>query len=152
MSKKLIQATQALAAPLAEQLGYQFIDVEYKRESVGMVLTVYIDKPGGVSMEDCQTLAQELDPLLDAMEDMPEGYFFSVSSPGLDRPLKKEGDYARNVGKTIVVRLYAPLEGKKQFQGILVAYDAETLCLDCEGQRVELARKAVASAKPHITF
>lgn len=153
MSKKLIEATAAIAQPIAERMGLELIDVEYKKEAVGMVLTVYVDKPGGVSMDDCQALSSELDPLLDEMEDgMPQGYFFSVSSPGLDRPLKKDADYRRNLFKIIQVKLFAPLEGKRNFKGTLEAFDSQTVTLSVDGKQVVLPRQTIASAKPYIEF
>jgi ribosome maturation factor RimP len=106
---------ETIANPLAAELGYELVDVEFKKENIGWVLTVFIDKQGGVTVDDCETFSRQLDSLLDEKDPIPQAYFLSVSSPGLDRPLKKNSDFARNLGKKIVARCFAPVEGKKEF-------------------------------------
>jgi ribosome maturation factor RimP len=146
------QKAEQLLKTIVEGLGYELCDVEFVKEYGDWVLTLYIDKPGGVSIDDCELVSRTVDPILDETDPIEQQYYLSVSSLGLDRPLKKDADYQRNLGKRIEVKLFAPLNGKKEFTGELVRFDETSLVIrDGETERM-LERKAVALARPELTF
>ena len=146
------QKAEQLLKTIVEGLGYELCDVEFVKEYGDWVLTLYIDKPGGVSIDDCELVSRTVDPILDETDPIEQQYYLSVSSLWLDRPLKKDADYQRNLGKRIEVKLFAPLNGKKEFTGELVRFDETSLVIrDGETERM-LERKAVALARPELTF
>ena len=146
------QKAEQLLKPTVEGLGFELCDVEFVKEYGDWVLTLYIDKPGGVTIDDCELVSRTVDPILDEADPIEQQYYLSVSSLGLDRPLKKDADYQRNLGKRIEVKLFAPQNGKKEWTGELVRYDETTLTIrDGEAERT-LERKAVALARPELKF
>jgi ribosome maturation factor RimP len=116
------------------------------------VLTLYIDKEGGVNIDDCERVSRAVDPLLDEADPIEQAYMLSVSSLGLDRPLKKDADYARNLGKRIEFKLFAPKDGKKEFTGELVSFDETSVVVRLEKGELTLERKAIALARPELIF
>lgn len=120
---KVTDTVAALAAPLAEELGLELWDVEYVREAGQWFLRVYLDKEGGVSINDCEALSRALDPILDEADPIPDSYVFEVSSAGAERELKRPGDFARFMGSAAEVRLYKPFEGSKSYVGTLTGYE-----------------------------
>ncbi len=120
---KITDAVTALAAPAAEALGLELWDVEYVREAGQWFLRVYIDKDGGVGIQDCEALSKALDPLLDEADPIPDSYVFEVSSAGVERELKRPGDFSRFLGSPVEVRLYRAVDGSKTFWGILAGYE-----------------------------
>jgi len=146
------QKAEQLLKPTVEELGFELCDVEFIKEYGDWVLPLYIDKPGGVTIDDCELVSRTVDPILDEADPIEQQYYLSVSSLGLDRPLKKDADYQRNLGKRIEVKLFAPFNGKKEFKGELVRFDETSLVIfDGETERT-LERKAVALARPELTF
>ena len=146
------QKAEQLLKQTVENLGFELCDVEFIKEYGDWVLTLYIDKPGGVTIDDCELVSRTVDPILDEADPIEQQYYLSVSSLGLDRPLKKDADYQRNLGKRIEVKLFAPFDGKKEFKGELVRFDETSLVIrDGETERT-LERKAVALARPELTF
>ena len=115
-----------LVSPIAENFGLEVIEVLYEKKYDGMNLTVVIDKDGGVTIDDCEKLHRAIDGPLDELDPIDTAYILNVSSPGIDRPLKTERDYRRNLNKKITVKLYQPLDGEKLYTGVLVGYDDET--------------------------
>lgn len=152
MSKKITEAVRAIVEPAVAGLGYDLVDVEYKRETQGMVLTIFIDRPEGITLDDCERVSVAVDPLLDAHDPIAGSYFLSVSSPGLDRPLKTDADLKRHMGKPVDIRLYKPVEKSKAFAGALSAFDADTVTITADGLPRTLNRRDIASIKPHIEF
>ena len=142
---------QLLRQPVAE-LGYELCDVEFAKEYGDWVLTLYIDKEGGVSLDDCERVSRAVDPLLDEADPIDQAYMLSVSSLGLDRPLKKDADFARNIGKRIEIKLFAPKDGKKEFKGELTSYDEAGIVVRTEDGELALERKAIALARPELIF
>ena len=118
--------TEALVLPLIEKNHFELVDVEYVKEGSNWYLRVYIDKPGGINVDDCELISRALSDLLDEKDYIEESYTLEVSSPGLGRPLKKEKDYIRAMGKEIEIRLYRAKDGCKEYTGILEAYDNDT--------------------------
>ena len=142
---------QLLKQPVAE-LGFELCDVEFIKEYGDWVLTLYIDKEGGVNIDDCERVSRAVDPLLDEADPIEQAYMLSVSSLGLDRPLKKDADFARNIGKRIEIKLFAPKNGKKEFTGELVSFDESNIVVKLESGELEIERKALALVRPELIF
>lgn len=152
---KTTDTVDALLRPVVEGMGYMLDEVEYQKEQGNWVLTLYIERGDGTSvdMDDCEKVSRAVDPVLDEADPIQEAYYLSVSSIGLDRPLKKERDFQRNMDKPVTVKLYAPLEKKKEYTGKLVGFDAQSLALELEdGRRLDIQRKDAAQIKPYIQF
>lgn len=139
--------------PIIENLGYEVVEVEYAKKSDGMNLIFYIDKDEGVDIKDCELVSKAIDETLEQLnptEDKP--YILSVSSPGIDRPLKNDRDFERNKGKEISVTLFAKKDGKKEFKGQLEEYDNESLTILVGEQKIKFDKKDVAHIVPVIKF
>jgi len=142
---------QALAEPLARSLGLELVDIEYLREGPSWILRIFIDKPGGVNLDDCSAFSHALGPALDVDDVVGTAYALEVSSPGLERPLKKPKDFERFAGKRVKVKTFAPLPsaagpGQKSFQGILVGLKGDLVELEAEGKPVRIPISAIAKA------
>ena len=122
--------TEALLLPIVESFGVEVYDVEYVKEGVDWYLRAYIDKPEGVNIQDCENVSRALSDALDKDDFIEDAYIIEVISPGLGRPLKKEKDYARSMGKELEIRTYRAVDKQKEFYGILEAYDdsSVTIC------------------------
>ena len=149
---KTTETVAALARPAVEELGFTLYDVEFVKEYGNWVLTLFIDKPEGVTIDDCEAVSRAVDPILDEADPIEQQYYLSVSSLGLDRPLKKDADYARNLHKEISVKLYAPRDGKKELAGKLIAYDAEAFTIAANGAELRIERRDAALVKPVVEF
>ncbi len=149
---KVSEQVTALVTPIAQSMGLTVLEVLYEKKYDGMNLTVVIDKEGGVTIDDCEMLHRAIDGPLDELDPIENSYTLNVSSPGLDRPLKLEWDYKRNLGKKISVKLYKPLDGKKTFQGILSSYDENCFVLDTGSKQISFSKKDTALVLPVIEF
>jgi len=130
MAKKDYESmTEQLIMPLVTSNHFELVDVEWVREGSNWYLRVFIDKEGGITVDDCEMISRAFGDILDEKDYISENYIFEVSSPGLDRPLKKEKDFARSIGKEVEIRLYKPLNKVKEFIGCLVAYDKDTVTI-----------------------
>ncbi|MGD2124734.1 MAG: ribosome maturation factor RimP [Desulfobacteraceae bacterium] len=127
-----------LVEPILDDMGFELVDVEYLSTYGRWVLRLYIDKEGGVTIDDCARVSGEIGDLIDVKDLVPHQYILEVSSPGLDRPLKKEKDFMRAVGKKIKVRMVTPLKGRRKFVGYLTRFQGEVLYLEVEGEQVAL--------------
>ncbi len=137
--------TEELLLPLMEEYQFELVDVEFVKEGGTWYLRAYIDKEGGITVDDCELVSRRMSDLLDEEDFIEESYIFEVSSPGLGRPLKKEKDYARSVGKEIEIKTYQPIGKEKEFCGILKSYDGETVTLGLEsGEEMVFERKGIA--------
>ena len=140
MTKKQIESTcEELVQPIIEERGFELMDVEYVKEGSTYYLRVYADKPGGITIDDCVEISRELNPKLDAYEkEFKDAYILEVSSPGLLRPLKKDKDFARNLGKMIEIKLFKPLDtGKiKDFEAELKDYDDKSITVILENEDI----------------
>ncbi|MBQ9376746.1 MAG: ribosome maturation factor RimP [Schwartzia sp.] len=148
MANAVEKEAERLAKELLTGSGIELVDVEYVRER-DWYLRVFIDKEGGIDIEDCQSLSERLEKLLDERDTVPESYILEVSSPGLDRVLKKPRDFERERGKTVDVTLYEPLDGQKIITGELAAYDGKELVL---AGREPIPKEKVAQVRLHIDF
>ena len=135
-----------IAEELLEGSGVELVDVEYVKEK-DWYLRVFIDKPEGIGIEDCQALSEKLEARLDEQDVVPEAYMLEVSSPGLDRVLKKPRDFEREQGKAVEVSLYEPIDGEKRIVGTLESFDGEALVL--EG-RAPIPKGKIAQVRLHI--
>lgn len=124
--------TEELLLPVLEEYNFELIDVEYVKEGSGWYLRAYIDKEGGITVNDCEAVARRMNPVLDELDYIEGSYTFEVSSPGLGRQLKKEKDYIRNLGKDVEIRTYRPIRHTKEFKGALKAYDNKTVSIVTE--------------------
>ena len=149
---KTTQRVEELVKGTVEELGFELCDVEYQKEYGSWVLTLYIDRAEGVSIDDCERVSKAVDPVLDETDPIEQAYYLSVSSLGLDRPLKKDADYKRNLGKRIEIKLFAPQNGKKEFVGELVRFDEASATILLDGAERVLERKSIALARPELVF
>ena len=154
MSKKIEESVMQLVAPAAAQLGYEVVDVEYvKKKNEDSELIIYIDREGGVDLDDCEACSIAIDPLIDAADPIEESYILCVSSPGIDRPLKRPRDFEKHMGEAVDVRLYEKLNGKKDFVAVLRGYDQGKISLDIgKDELLELEGAKIALIRPHIDF
>ena len=135
MAKKDYESkTETLIQPLIDANHFELVDVEWVKEGANWYLRVYIDKEGGITVDDCELVSRAFEETLDKEDYISENYIFEVSSPGLDRPLKKEKDFIRNIGKDVEVKLYKAINKEKEFVGILTAYDDETVTLEMDDE------------------
>ena len=126
------QRTEQLLLPVLEELRFELVDVEYVKEGSVWYLRAYIDKEGGITVNDCEAVAREMNEILDREDFIPDSYTFEVSSPGLGRPLKKEKDFVRNIGKDVEIRTYRSIDRSKEFVGTLKAYDKDSVTITDE--------------------
>ena len=146
---KVTDVVAQLAQPIVEQAGCTLWDVEYVKEAGEWFLRVYIDKEGGVDIDDCEAVSRPLSDLLDEADPIQGSYTFEVSSAGLDRPLKKPEHFARCAGQLVDVRFYRPLDGRKEYTGALVGCDGDgNVTVDDK----TFEKKDVAQVRLHVTF
>lgn len=126
------QKTEELLLPIVEKHGFELVDVEYVKEGGTWYLRAYIDKPGGIAVDDCEVVSRAFSDILDEKDYIEDTYIFEVSSPGLGRPLKKEKDFVRSMGEEVEVRTYRAIDRQKEFVGILKGYDKDTVTIEME--------------------
>jgi Uncharacterized protein conserved in bacteria len=136
------QKTEDILNPIVDEYGFELVDVEYVKEGSTWYLRAYIDKPDGISIDDCEAVSRRLSDILDEKDYIDEAYILEVSSPGLGRPLKKEKDYKRSLGKEVEIRTYRMIEKQKEFTGILKEYDETTVTIEDDGGNVRTFEKA----------
>ncbi|MCG8402382.1 MAG: ribosome maturation factor RimP [Firmicutes bacterium] len=149
---RVLSAVEEMATPVLDEMGIELVDIVYIKEGGGWFLRIFIDKPGGVGLEDCRRISERIDPLLDEHNPIPHSYTLEVSSPGLERPLKKPAHYERFTGSKIRLNTFVPVEGRRKFKGVLVASDNHSVTLDTEGNRVVIPMEQVASARLAAEF
>ncbi|MCI7814586.1 MAG: ribosome maturation factor RimP [Lachnospiraceae bacterium] len=155
MTKKEIyeQKTEEILNPMIERHGFELVDVEYVKEGGNWYLRAYIDKPGGITVDDCEVISRELSDKLDEKDFVEEAYILEVSSPGLGRPLKKEKDFARSLGEEVEVRTYRAVNRQKEFTGILKAYDKDSITIELENEEeMTFARTDIALVRLAFDF
>ena len=150
--KKITERVTELVSPIVETAGLELVDVEYVRER-DWFLRVFIDKEGGIDIDDCSAVSNALAKKLDEEDFIKEKYYLEVSSPGIDRPLKKDKDLAAHYGTKVDLAFFAPYGGKKQLTAVLKSHDADHLVVeDGKQQERTIERKLIASVRPHIDF
>lgn len=146
MSKREVyeQKTEELITPIVEAAGFELVDVEYVKEGSVWYLRAFIDKPGGIAVDDCAVVSRQFSEILDTEDYVEDAYIFEVSSPGLGRPLKKEKDYVRNMGEEVEIRTYRAMDKRKEFVGILTAYDQTTVTIEEDGEEKVFEKSDIA--------
>ena len=136
------QQTEELLLPIIESHSFELVDVEYVKEAGTWYLRAYIDKPGGITVDDCETVSRAFSDILDEKDYIEDTYIFEVSSPGLGRPLKKEKDFARSIGEEVEIRTYRAIDRQKEFIGILTEYDKDTVTIEYEDETTQVFERA----------
>ena len=145
--------TEELLLPIVEGHQFELVDVEFVKEGGNRYLRAYIDKPGGIAVDDCEVVSRALSDLLDKEDYIADSYILEVSSPGLGRPLKKEKDFARSIGKEVEIRLYRPQNKEKEFTGILTGYDEKTVTIEQEeGESIVFEKTDIALIRLAFDF
>lgn len=147
------QLTEELVMPIIEQNNFELVDVEYVKEASNYYLRIYIDKEGGITVDDCEIVSRALGDLLDAKDFIEESYVLEVSSPGLGRPLKKEKDFKRSIGMEVEIHLYKAIDRQKDYTGVLIAYsdDDVTIAVD-DYKEMKIERKDIALIRLAFDF
>ncbi|MDO4345273.1 MAG: ribosome maturation factor RimP [Eubacteriales bacterium] len=147
------QKTEAILQPIVDANGFELVDVEYVKEGGTWYLRAYIDKPGGITVDDCELVSRAANDLLDEQDFVEDSYVFEVSSPGLGRPLKKEKDFARSIGETVEIRTFRAIGRQKEFEGVLKAYDRESVTIEIENEEeMKIARADIALIRLAFDF
>lgn len=141
-----------MARPVVEEEGCTLWDVEYVREAGSWYLRVFIDKDGGVGIDDCERISRRLDPLLDEADPIPDSYVFEVGSAGAERELKRPGDFVQFMGAEVEVRLYQPLDGSKVYVGTLSGYDDGAVTVTVGNNSRRFDKSQVALVKLHVSI
>jgi ribosome maturation factor RimP len=156
MSTKVTDIIAELATPILDGLNLELVDVEFKKEGPNWFLRVFIDSDTGVDLEDCGKVSEQLSEKLDEVDPIPQAYFLEVSSPGAERPLKKARDIEKAIGKNVFVTTYEPVDGEKAFEGMLQAFDGETITIEVKiktrKKSYDIPYDKVASARLAIIF
>ena len=149
---KVTETVWQLAEPIAARCGCSVWDVEFVREGGEWFLRVYLDKDGGVDITDCEAVSRALDPVLDEADPIEQSYTFEVCSAGLERVLKRPGDFERFTGERVCVRTFAPVEGAKEHVGTLLAWQDGDVTIDQSGARKTFSKAQVAQVRLHVDF
>lgn len=155
MSKREIYEAKAeeLILPIVEANHFELVDVEYVKEAGNWYLRIYIDKEGGININDCELVSRAFSDILDKEDPIEDAYVLEVSSPGLGRPLKKDKDFQRNLGEEVEVRTYKPINKQKEFVGLLDAWDKDSVTLQMEGgETMTISRSDIALIRQYIDF
>lgn len=154
MAKKLdIESrTEQLVQPIIDENHFELVDVEYVKEGANWYLRVYADKEGGINIDDCVLISRALEEKLDQEDFIEEAYILEVSSPGLGRPLKKDKDFERHLGRDVELKLYRPFEKQKEWEGTLIAYNTETITIQIEEDKIEFNRNDIALIRLALDF
>ena len=144
MSKREIYEAkvEALVLPIVEANNFELVDVEYVKEAGTWYLRVYIDKEGGIFINDCELVSRALSEILDKDDPIEDAYILEVSSPGLGRPIKKDKDFQRNLGDEVEIRTYKPINKQKEFVGLLKEYDTDTVTIEYEDGEIQVFQRS----------
>lgn len=149
---KVTEIVESFARPIVEAHGCQLWDVEYVREGDQRFLRLYLDKDGGVDIADCEAISRAVDPILDEKDPIPESYHFEVCSAGLERALKRPGDFARFLGSAVTVKLYRPRNGLKEIPAILRGYDGGRITVEAGKETITFEKSEVALVRLRVEF
>ena len=153
MKKNIATEIEKLVLPITDANGLELVDVEYVKEGGEFFLRVYIYKEGGVSLNECELVTRALNPILDEKDPIKDNYYLEVSSPGLDRPLKKDKDFVRYQGRDVEIKLYKPINGSKLHEGQLVGLtEDKNIKVIIDNEEVEFDKKDVALIRLAIKF
>jgi ribosome maturation factor RimP len=145
--QKVVNQIWSLAEPLCESEGLELVQVEYQRESAGRILRLYVDKPGGIRLDDCVGVSRQLSDILDVYLEAVGPYNLEVTSPGPERPLAKKEDFDKFNGNRVKIKTYQPLNGRKNFTGVLLGIAGDAVSLQIDGQTITLAYGNISKAR-----
>ncbi len=152
-NKNIEEIVTGFAGSIALKHAFELVDVEFIKEGANWYLRIYIDKPGGIAIDDCQLVSEEISEILDRKDPIKQSYFLEVSSPGLERPLKKDSDFERFKGELVEVKVFKPIDGKKVFEGELVGIiDKKIVIKKNENENIEFDRDKVALVRRVLKF
>jgi ribosome maturation factor RimP len=153
---KVTDTVGQLVTPIVNELGLELVDIEYVKEGRDWFLRVFIDKDNGVDIEECGMVSEKLSEKLDEVDPIEHNYFLEVSSPGAERPLKKAADFEKSIGKNIYIKTFEPIDGDKQFEGILTNFDGSMVTLEIiiktRKKSVSIPYEKIANARLAVTF
>ena len=154
MAKKELyeQKTEALLLPMMEEHQFELVDVEFVKEAGTWFLRAYIDKPGGITIDDCEVISRALSDRMDEEDFIEEAYILEVSSPGLGRTLKKDKHLEKSLGEEVEIRLYKPVDKCREFTGVLKSYNADSITIDTAEKEMTFARKEIALIRLALDF
>lgn len=145
--------TEKILLAIMERNDFELVDVEFVKEAGSWFLRIYIDKEGGIAVDDCEMVSRELSDILDTEDYIDESYILEISSPGLGRPLKKDKDFERSIGEEVEIKLYRMIDKKKDYYGILVGYDKDTVSIELENEtQISIARADIALIRLALEF
>ncbi|MBO6154076.1 MAG: ribosome maturation factor RimP [Lachnospiraceae bacterium] len=144
--------TEELILPILDRMGFELVDVEYVKEGQDFYLRAYIDKPGGITINDCVDVSREMNELLDQYDYISDPYIFEVSSPGLGRPLKKDKDLDRSIGKDVDIHTYKAIDKQKDFTGTLKSYDKDSIIIEIDGNDLTFNRSDISLIRLAFDF
>lgn len=150
--EQIEEKTSRLLVPILSEYGFEEVDVEYVKEGANKYLRAYIDKPGGITIDDCEVVSRALSDKLDEDDYIGEAYILEVSSPGLGRPLKKEKDFKRNLGEDVEIKTFRKIDGEKEFTGTLLRYDADSVTIEEDGKERVILRSDISLIRQAIDF
>ena len=145
--QKIVKQVWALAEPLCESEGLELIQVEYQRESNGRILRLYVDKPDGIIIDDCIAVSRQMGDILDVHLEDAGPYSLEVTSPGLERPLARKQDFAKFKGSRVKIKTYQPLNGRKNFKGVLLGISGDEVSLQMEEQIIAISYVDISKAR-----
>ncbi|WLR52375.1 ribosome maturation factor RimP [Bacillus tianshenii] len=150
------ETAEELVLPILEDMNLELVDIEYVKEGKNYFLRLYIDSDTGVDIEECGKVSERLSEKLDEADPIAHPYFLEVSSPGAERPLKKAADVEKAIGKHVNIKTYEPIDGEKEFEGTLTAFDGETVTIEvkvkAKKKQIEIPYEKVAKARLAVTF
>jgi len=153
---KVTETVSQLVTPILDDMGLELVDIEYVKEGKDWFLRVYIDKEAGIDIEECGLVSERLSEKLDEVDPIVHNYFLEVSSPGAERPLKKDKDFENAIGKNVFIKTYEPIEGEKQFEGILTQFDGITVTVEIKiktrKKNVDIPYEKIAQARLAVSF
>lgn len=149
---KIEEKVQELLEPIINKLGYDLYDVIYTKEGKDYYLKIFIDKEEGIGIEDCEKVNNEINDILDEKDLIPESYFLEVSSPGVERLLRKEKHFLKNIGKEIIIKLYRPINKKREFTGLLNSFENGIVTLELEKEILKFELKDIVSVNTVFDF
>lgn len=152
VKKKIEDVAAEVAFPIVEKYKFELVDVEYLKEGSNWYLRVFIDKEGGITIDDCQLVSEELSDELDKVDPIKQSYFLEVSSPGIDRPLKKEKDFEKFKGELVEVKLFQPIDGRKIFEGELIGLKDNIISMMHNKEVMEFEKDKVATVRRVVKF
>ena len=149
---QLLEEVRQTVEPILQFEGMQLVDLEYQREAQGWVLRVYIDREGGINIDDCAQISTELGTNLEVRDLIPNKYILEVSSPGLTRPLKKPEDFEKYRQRPVKIKTFAPVEGRRNFKGTLLGMEGDLVQVEVDGRSYGIPLKSIAKANLEIEF